>query len=354
MLDRLEPHNAQGELYVTDTLGLLVADGETVAVHTAPIAWEVEGINTRVELAFVAAKLRDRINEAHMLAGVTIVDPASTWIEVGVEIEPDVTIHPFTVLRGRRRAAPRSAARRRVDAATGRRHVGPFAYLRPGTVLGEGVEDRHVRRAEEVARRRPDEDPAPLLHRRRRDRRGYEHRRRQRHRELPPRAGRAEGPNRRSAATSGPASTMRSVHLSTLATTLGLHRVRSSPMMSPPDRSPGSLRARKQRKGGSTRSMESLTGTAELTLPGLEGAAMTEPSQGHWIERGPQKRLMVFSRPLAPRPRERDRRAPRPRARRHRARDVQERRDVLRGTSSRSAAPTSSSCRRAASRSTST
>src|SRR4051812_1089801 len=57
LLDRLEPKNAQGELYVTDTLGLLVHDGRPVAVHVAPIAWEVEGINTRVELAFVAGKL---------------------------------------------------------------------------------------------------------------------------------------------------------------------------------------------------------------------------------------------------------------------------------------------------------
>jgi bifunctional UDP-N-acetylglucosamine pyrophosphorylase/glucosamine-1-phosphate N-acetyltransferase len=122
-LDRLEPHNAQGELYVTDTLGLLVDDGETVAVHTAPTAWEVEGINTRVELAFVAGKLRDRINEAHMLAGVTIVDPGSTWIEVGVEIEPDVTIHPQSVLRGPTRIA--SGA-----------EIGPFAYIRPGTDVG--------------------------------------------------------------------------------------------------------------------------------------------------------------------------------------------------------------------------
>jgi bifunctional UDP-N-acetylglucosamine pyrophosphorylase / glucosamine-1-phosphate N-acetyltransferase len=125
VLERLEPHNAQGELYVTDTLGLLVADGETVAVHTAPVAWEVEGINTRVELAFVAAKLRDRINDEHMLAGVTIVDPESTWIEAGVEIDSDVTIHPFTVLRGD------------VRIATGV-EVGPFAYVRPGTELGEG------------------------------------------------------------------------------------------------------------------------------------------------------------------------------------------------------------------------
>jgi bifunctional UDP-N-acetylglucosamine pyrophosphorylase/glucosamine-1-phosphate N-acetyltransferase len=126
VLDRLEPHNAQGELYVTDTVGLLVADGETVAVHVAPVAWEVEGINTRVELAFVAARLRDRINEEHMLAGVTIVDPGSTWIEVGVEIDSDVTIHPFTVLRGD------------VRISTGV-EVGPFAYVRPGTDLGEGA-----------------------------------------------------------------------------------------------------------------------------------------------------------------------------------------------------------------------
>ena len=125
-LDRLEPHNAQGELYVTDTLGLLVGAGDTVSVHAADVAWEVEGINTRVELAFVAAKLRDRINEAHMLAGVTIVDPASTWIEVGVEIDADVTIHPHSVLRGP------------ATIATGA-EIGPFAYIRPETRIGEDV-----------------------------------------------------------------------------------------------------------------------------------------------------------------------------------------------------------------------
>ena len=123
VLDRLEPHNAQGELYVTDTLGLLVGDGDTVAVHVAPDPFEVEGINTRVELAEAAAVLRDRINEAHMLAGVTIVDPATTWIDTDVEIEPDVTIHPFSVLRGP------------IRIATGVQ-IGPFAYLRPGTELG--------------------------------------------------------------------------------------------------------------------------------------------------------------------------------------------------------------------------
>ncbi len=142
VLARLEPHNAQGELYVTDTLGLLVDAGEAVAVHTAPVAWEVEGINTRLELAFVAARLRDRINHAHMLAGVTIVDPATTWIDADVRIDADVTIGPFTVLRAGTTVAtgaevgPHVVA---VGAAIGPDvDVGPFAYLRPGTVLGEG------------------------------------------------------------------------------------------------------------------------------------------------------------------------------------------------------------------------
>ena len=143
LLERLEPHNSQGELYVTDTLGLLVGDGEAVAVHTAPVPFDVEGINTRAELAAVAAALRDRINERHMLAGVTIVDPASTWIEADVEIEADVTIQPFTVLQGATKiqtgaqVGPHVVA---VDAEIGPGvTVGPFAYLRPGTVLGEGA-----------------------------------------------------------------------------------------------------------------------------------------------------------------------------------------------------------------------
>jgi bifunctional UDP-N-acetylglucosamine pyrophosphorylase / glucosamine-1-phosphate N-acetyltransferase len=125
-LERLAPHNAQGELYVTDTLGHLVADGETVAVHVAPDPTAAEGVNTRAELATAAAALRDRINTAHMLAGVTIVDPATTWIDAEVELEPDVTIHPFTVIRGA------------VKVSTGA-EIGPFAYIRPATDVGEGA-----------------------------------------------------------------------------------------------------------------------------------------------------------------------------------------------------------------------
>jgi bifunctional UDP-N-acetylglucosamine pyrophosphorylase/glucosamine-1-phosphate N-acetyltransferase len=138
-LARLGSANAQGELYLTDTVELLVADGEPVAVYRAPEAADVEGINTRVELAAVAARLRDRVNAAHMLAGVTIVDPASAWIDAEVELAPDVTIHPFVVLCGSTRVetgaevGPHAVAR---DASIGPgAMVGPFCYLRPGTVL---------------------------------------------------------------------------------------------------------------------------------------------------------------------------------------------------------------------------
>jgi bifunctional UDP-N-acetylglucosamine pyrophosphorylase/glucosamine-1-phosphate N-acetyltransferase len=139
-LERIEPANAQGELYLTDAVRLLVDGGEEVTVFKAPDADEVEGVNTRVELADAAAFLRARVNREHMLAGVTIVDPLTTWIDPDVELEPDSTIHPFTILRGRTRVGagaevgPHAVA---VDAEIGPGvKVGPFCYLRPGTKLG--------------------------------------------------------------------------------------------------------------------------------------------------------------------------------------------------------------------------
>jgi bifunctional UDP-N-acetylglucosamine pyrophosphorylase / glucosamine-1-phosphate N-acetyltransferase len=140
VLDRLEPHNAQGELYLTDAVRDLVGRGERVVAHVAADPAETEGVNTRAELAAAAAVLRDRINEAHMLAGVAIVDPASTWIEAGVAIDPDATVHPFTVLRGTTRIATGAEIGPHVvvlDAEIGAgATVGPFCYVRPGTVLG--------------------------------------------------------------------------------------------------------------------------------------------------------------------------------------------------------------------------
>jgi bifunctional UDP-N-acetylglucosamine pyrophosphorylase/glucosamine-1-phosphate N-acetyltransferase len=139
VLDRLRPHNAQGELYLTDSVELLVEDGDRVAVHKGDDPVETEGVNTRVELAAAAGVLRERINEAHMLAGVTIVDPTTTWIDADAVLEPDAVIHPFTVIRGASRVAARAEIGPHavlVDATVGERAlVGPFCYLRPGTVL---------------------------------------------------------------------------------------------------------------------------------------------------------------------------------------------------------------------------
>jgi bifunctional UDP-N-acetylglucosamine pyrophosphorylase/glucosamine-1-phosphate N-acetyltransferase len=142
-LERLRPENAQGELYLTDTVRDLAAAGERVAVHTAEDPAEVEGVNTRAELAAAAAVLRDRVNHEHMLAGATIVDPASTWIDPSVELEPDSTIHAFTVLRGQTKVARGAEVGPHVVAADAEigpgALVGPFCYLRPGTVLEAGA-----------------------------------------------------------------------------------------------------------------------------------------------------------------------------------------------------------------------
>jgi bifunctional UDP-N-acetylglucosamine pyrophosphorylase/glucosamine-1-phosphate N-acetyltransferase len=142
VLERIEPANAQGELYLTDAVRLLVEGGEEVVVFKAPNADEVEGVNTRAELADAAAFLRARVNRDHMLAGVTIVDPQTTWIDPDGELEPDSTIHPFTILRGRTRVAAGAEVGPHVvadDAEIGPgAKVGPFCYLRPGTKLGAG------------------------------------------------------------------------------------------------------------------------------------------------------------------------------------------------------------------------
>ena len=139
-LERLRPVNVQGELYLTDAVRDLVEDGQRVVVHVAPDPDETEGVNTRVELAAAAAALRDRINTAHLLAGVTIVDPGTTWIEPTVTLAPDTVVQPFTILRGATSVAegavvgPHAVV---VDAEIGAAAtVGPFCYVRPGTVLG--------------------------------------------------------------------------------------------------------------------------------------------------------------------------------------------------------------------------
>jgi bifunctional UDP-N-acetylglucosamine pyrophosphorylase / glucosamine-1-phosphate N-acetyltransferase len=139
-LEDLDAENAQGEVYLTDAIARIVDAGGRAAAHRSLDPLAPLGINNRAELAVAAAALRDRVNERHMLAGVTIIDPATAWIDAGVELEPDVVIHPFTVLRGTTRVqrgaeiGPHVVA---TDAVIGPGAVvGPFCYLRPGTVLG--------------------------------------------------------------------------------------------------------------------------------------------------------------------------------------------------------------------------
>jgi bifunctional UDP-N-acetylglucosamine pyrophosphorylase/glucosamine-1-phosphate N-acetyltransferase len=154
----LSNDNAQGEYYLPDVFTALRATGLTVAAHLADDLAVTMGINNRVDLAAVETEARRRLLETHMLAGVTIVDPASTWIDADVEIGKDARIEPGTSLRGvtavraGAKVGPHTTAidtEIGVEASVISSHldtckvgdgasVGPFAYLRPGTVLDAG------------------------------------------------------------------------------------------------------------------------------------------------------------------------------------------------------------------------
>jgi len=158
-LRSLSADNAQGEYYLTDVFAALRRAGHSVAAHLADDTAVTMGVNNRVELAAVEAEARRRILEGHMLAGVTVVDPASTWVDAGVEIAADARIEPGTTLRGATRVGantvvgPLSTLIDTVladDVAVrhsylvecevlGGCQVGPFAYLRPGARLEEGA-----------------------------------------------------------------------------------------------------------------------------------------------------------------------------------------------------------------------
>ena len=142
VLPRLTDDNAQRELYLPQALDLLRADGRLVAAHAIEDERLMLGVNDRVALARVRAIAQRAICERHMRAGVTIVDPASTQIDVDVRIGPDTTIEPFTTIRGAASIGERCTVRCSylVDCTL---HdgvdVGPFAYLRPGAVLRDGA-----------------------------------------------------------------------------------------------------------------------------------------------------------------------------------------------------------------------
>ena len=157
-LGSLDRDNAQGEVYLTDVVAHARATGSAVRAVRTDDPFLVEGVNDRVQLAALAAELNRRTLEEWMVSGVTVVDPATTWVDVDVELEQDVTLLPGTQLHGRTRVgrgATIGPDTTLLDVEVGaealvvRTHgagsvigaganVGPFAYLRPGTRLGEG------------------------------------------------------------------------------------------------------------------------------------------------------------------------------------------------------------------------
>lgn len=155
-LAALSTDNASGEEYLTDVVALHVSAGHVVAAKVADDVTETLGVNDRAQLAVARALLRDRLVRAHLLAGATVVDPASTWVDVAVEIEPDAVVHPGCQLLGATRIAAGAsvgpdctlvdttvdsgAVVRRATCESVRigpgATVGPYTYLRPGTRLG--------------------------------------------------------------------------------------------------------------------------------------------------------------------------------------------------------------------------
>ena len=141
-LPRLSADNAQGELYLPQVLDILRADGHAVAAHAVDDPGLVLGVNDRFALAQVTALAQQAILERHMLAGVTIVNPAATVIDVDVHIGQDTVIEPFTTIKGATRIGERCTIRHSyiVDSTLEDGvSVGPFGYLRPGTHLHEGA-----------------------------------------------------------------------------------------------------------------------------------------------------------------------------------------------------------------------
>jgi bifunctional UDP-N-acetylglucosamine pyrophosphorylase/glucosamine-1-phosphate N-acetyltransferase len=155
-LSRLRSDNAQQELYLTDVISIVRSDGHVVRAKHVDDSTLVTGVNDRVQLSELGAELNRRIVAAHQRAGVTIVDPATTWIDVDVTVGRDTAIHPGTQLLGSTRIGGRCQIgpdTTLTDVTVGdeavvvRTHggqsvigdgaaVGPFAYLRPGTELG--------------------------------------------------------------------------------------------------------------------------------------------------------------------------------------------------------------------------
>jgi bifunctional UDP-N-acetylglucosamine pyrophosphorylase / glucosamine-1-phosphate N-acetyltransferase len=155
-LTRITTDNAQGELYLTDVLAIAKSDGKRVGAYVTEDAMQTEGVNDRVQLATLRAELNRRTLDGLMRAGVTVVDPNTTWVDSTVTLDRDVTLLPNTQLHGATKVATGAVIgpdTTLTDLEVGegatiirthgfgaiigaRATVGPFAYLRPGTTLG--------------------------------------------------------------------------------------------------------------------------------------------------------------------------------------------------------------------------
>lgn len=151
--------NSQGELYLTDVIEILKSSGESIAAILLDDFTEILGVNDRVQLSESAALLRDRINEHWMREGVTIIDPTTTWIDATATLSTDVTLHPGSAILGATTIAAGAVIGPRttltdcvvkegasilesiaIDTEFGEgATVGPFTYLRSGTVLGDNA-----------------------------------------------------------------------------------------------------------------------------------------------------------------------------------------------------------------------
>ena len=158
-LKKLKDNNALGGYYMTDILSILEAEGKSIGVYKIDDYREIMGINTRVQLAEAERLMRQRINESHMLAGVTIIDSASTYIGPDVKIGEDTVIYPGNNLEGKTIIEDDCILypnNRLVDAYIGRSVklqasvildskvgsdtvVGPYAYIRPGSTISDHV-----------------------------------------------------------------------------------------------------------------------------------------------------------------------------------------------------------------------
>ncbi len=155
-LTRITNDNVKGEYYLTDVVAVAVSGGRQVGAHQIDDVLQIEGVNDRAQLAALARRLNDRTLDSWMRTGVTVVDPATTWIDVDVILAPDVTILPGVQLLGATTVGEDAVigpdcTLRDVEVGAGakvaRTHgelavigagasVGPFSYLRPGTELG--------------------------------------------------------------------------------------------------------------------------------------------------------------------------------------------------------------------------